>query len=424
MNSVRTRLKLAVSIFAILVLWLHPQAAYSDADLTCGETPFSLDNPLLLDATVTLSRYSENAWASLLSLAWSPDAQRLAVDYREIVENTFPAQLLIGIWDVPSQTLLALLDAELNEGISSGYISNLSWSPDGRYLAASNYERLRIWDMQAEGFAEIFDSRVDIAVQKLEWSRDSESLFIATLSPYYVSRNPVYPYGDMLRIWSSETNILSEGLLWVDTHLMVAALDEGLVTAVVNDNLLHVYEEDIETPLLRLTEPGRYLMDLRAYADNIRLVTFEPRGDTLDDIVQVWDVIEQEMLLEITGIFSSVAYLSPGGRYLQLNNLLGAAGVEIWDITAESIVVRLQETTNFARRVLWSNNERCLAAPILGAESNIFLDIEQDVMMIEIGNDGLGPIIAGSAGISQIAWSPDSERLAISRTNGIVEIRG
>ena len=73
-------------------------------------------------------------------LAFSPDGSRLAALNRE----------RLMMWDVPSGQEVMLLQGVLPFASDPGFNPQVAWSPYGRYLATSNWNRsISVWDSEA-----------------------------------------------------------------------------------------------------------------------------------------------------------------------------------------------------------------------------------------------------------------------------------
>jgi WD40 repeat protein/serine/threonine protein kinase len=89
---------------------------------------------------------------------WSPDGSHLA----------YGGPGYIRVWDVTLGQLLPVLPA-------TGHVFNVSWSPDGRLLAASS-ERIQLWGVASAKVLQTLEGPRDEVVYPLAWSPDGKTL--------------------------------------------------------------------------------------------------------------------------------------------------------------------------------------------------------------------------------------------------------
>jgi len=88
-------------------------------------------------------------YAQITALAWSPDGRYLAGSYY--------SNHLIYIWDLQSKRPrlkngAQMPDLTFGKGGHSNMITDLSWSPDERYLASSSLDStVVVWRMDGQG---------------------------------------------------------------------------------------------------------------------------------------------------------------------------------------------------------------------------------------------------------------------------------
>jgi WD40 repeat protein len=145
---------------------------------------------MVLDARTGTTRFEAGSvWSSSTTgglFAWSPDSMRVAC---VTLEGS------IQVWDVHSSLLLFSCQHVPGTPI------NISWSPDGKYLAAGNIaannsnsppsdSTIQIWDAQS---GEALSSyRAPYIPNQLLWSPDSH--FLATVNPQNQNDSSCHPF--------------------------------------------------------------------------------------------------------------------------------------------------------------------------------------------------------------------------------------
>lgn len=234
------------------------------------------------------------------SLAWSPDGTMLAA----------AASLgggIVGIFDSATGASLALFDART---LSTA----VAWSPDGSLLAGGASKDLgfisegwvRVWDVDTgQVVAELLNGGGDGSnASDISWSADGSRLACASLN--------------WVVIWDTTT--------W--------------------------------QTVLRLEHPEFKLRDWGEERNSVSAVAWAPQGSQLatadEDTIRIWDGFSGELLFMIhnTGAFS-LAW-NPIGTQLASASL----AVRIWDVTTGQLV---QEILGYASAVAWSPDGTRLA---------------------------------------------------------------
>lgn len=97
---------------------------------------------------------------NIADLEFSPDSRHLAVARQHYIE----------IWDFRSGELIRKIETRLRYGIRS-----ITWSPDGRFLAACG-EQARIWDAKTGQLKKILPSHSRHSISKLVFSPDGRQV--------------------------------------------------------------------------------------------------------------------------------------------------------------------------------------------------------------------------------------------------------
>jgi WD40 repeat protein len=93
------------------------------------------------------------------SLSWSPDGSKLAG------ASDDEDQSAVKIWDVVTGQIV---------DIYPGFTLEVEWSPDGRFLAISEYRKIKIMDTTRDRLVEEFD--IPAISSAIDWSPDSRQL--------------------------------------------------------------------------------------------------------------------------------------------------------------------------------------------------------------------------------------------------------
>jgi len=119
---------------------------------------------------------STNNFQLHVTVAWSPDGKRLA-----IASDTTGVKL----WDVSGKKLLRTYS-----GSGGTFGEGLTWSPDGRYIAASEGSVVRIWDTTSGQTLFSYRGHQQDTIRGLSWSSRGNAIASSSL--------------DSIRVWQPE----------------------------------------------------------------------------------------------------------------------------------------------------------------------------------------------------------------------------
>ena len=115
--------------------------------------------------------------APVRAVAFSPDGQRLASISRHAAEEGSPVSGEVVIWDVNNGQSVLTLRGLTGPGDGAG--TDVTFSPDGQYLATSGDRTVHVWNAATGG--EVFRLPTQGAsVIKLAYSRDGSRLAVAS----------------------------------------------------------------------------------------------------------------------------------------------------------------------------------------------------------------------------------------------------
>jgi WD40 repeat protein/serine/threonine protein kinase len=274
-------------------------------------------------------------------LTFSPDGRRLAASEGGPDNSNF-----LKVWDTSTgEELLTLKE----------YASALALSPDGTRLAASidGYDGTKVWD-------------VSTGEELLALSGHSARFSCNAFSPD--GTQLATASGDtMLKVWDARTGT---ELHTLDGH-NGPVLD---VTFSPDGNLL---ASASETAKIWDASTGAEVLTLTGHDNFVSVVAFSPNGERLasaanDKTVRVWDAATGEELLILKGysdLFGDVAF-SPDGLWLYFISRDGT--VSRWDSTKGEEVLKLKGHRSPVMNVVFSPDGTQLASVSADAEVKIW----------------------------------------------------
>lgn len=377
------------------------------------------------------------------SVNWSPDSKRLV----------FGGADSVYVWDSESIVQLGFLNFA-NSDMNPNMMSSVSWSPDGRQLAAvaTGYEHaVWLWDdrFSTERGAWVFDSPyIDMFValrgpyyeiNDLEWSPDSYYLAFATQD------NSIY-------IWNVENKMQFHILQGHEGAVLSLAWspDSKRLASTGNDATIRIWDVTEGQEIDRFEEHSGNIRDIVWSPDSTRLAS---AGD--DQTIRVWDIATGTQEFSLSGHtahVSKVLWTLDGGSLIStgLDNT-----VRIWDIAAghQSGILNDFNTSmasidwspdgtkivtandNFAQ--IWNVEDRLSLLTLSGHTRPInnvdwspdgsYLASASDDATIRVWDAATGEELKiiqwDESAMVSVIWSPDSHQLAFANANGSVWIQ-
>ncbi|WP_293071532.1 MULTISPECIES: AAA-like domain-containing protein [unclassified Moorena] len=318
----------------------------------------------------SISQFRERAvlkghQSSVLSVAFSPDGQRLATGSHDRTAR---------IWDRKGHEI-SVLKGHQSE------VSSVAFSPDGQRLAtASRDGTARIWDNQGNEIA-VLRGHQD-PVLSVAFSPDGQRLATAS-------------YDNTARIWDNQGNEIAVLRGHQDPVSSVAFSPDGQRLATASyDNTARIWDNQ-----------GNEIAVLRGHQSFVYSVAFSPDGQRLatasiDGTARIWDN-QGNQIAVLRGHQSrvlSVAF-SPDGQRLATASIDGTA--RIWDNQGNEIAV-LRGHQDPVSSVAFSPDGQRLATASYDNTARIWDNQGNEIAVLR----------GHQKGLDTVAFSPSGQRLA------------
>jgi len=273
-------------------------------------------------------------------------------------------------------------------GLLDGKPSRVSWSPDGRFLAAASTGNAAfVVALEDPRFASRLESGT-AAVYDVAFSPDSTRLATAS--------------ADGIHVWETDSRrVVTAAEVPVARWDHVAFRpDGGQIAATASDGTVVLVDAVTGQRIGREARHGGAVSFLAYSPDGSRVVTAG-----MDGTVQIRDATTAERLHKLFVTYPKpfrCAAISPDGTRVAAGDVRG--GVLLWDVVTGQIVESVRETADPIRALAFNPDGSLLA---VGDERGIATiraaaDLDRVVARLE----GHGRLV------SSLVWSPDGRRLA------------
>ena len=311
------------------------------------------------------------AGAISTSLAWSPDGKWLAsAGTSSLTSQGADRNDTVRVWDAATGKLEWSFQAHVGEkhkGRVMNVASGATWKPDGRYLATSGSETVKIWNVSTRKEEHVLGDEhgQGHSPQTIAWSQDGK--YIASGSSN----------GDVV-LWDVASR---EKVLVLQGHSKV-------ITSVVwsPDGMTLASSSYDKTVRLWNVASGESIKELKGHTGFVQTVAWSPDGKKLasggnDGTVRFWDVQSG------TEAQSVHANAKPGGPQSPFPGIVFSLS---WNVDGKTIAFGAADGT---------------------------------VRLIDVDSQNVKNILLGHYGeVMRVRWSPDGTRLASSDFNGTIII--
>ncbi|HEY9641982.1 MAG TPA: hypothetical protein V6C57_15960 [Coleofasciculaceae cyanobacterium] len=404
--------------------------------------------------------------AGIVSAQLSPNGQQLAIldDTGKFSLLALPAPGANAAPNAVTDAVTALEQTEMNQndpagGLSSTVSGSVQFSPNGQYLALSNGQTVRLWNLKSRQFASITGQAGNLS--SLQFSPDSQ--FLATAGEEGVLR--LWQVGD--RFWQAadSARTLGRGNEFAVCQGHRAAIRgiqfsrKGQIATRSDDNTIRLW--DIRGNALAVLRGHRGRIESMQFSpDGQRLLTggadgtarlwnlqsnasaelpdqqgdsrdrlalrFSPTGQQFvtgskDGVIRLWDLqghLLQEFRERLKDI-QDIQLSTDGQKLAVLAYSASGTTLRLWDIQGNVLAKYPEPPGNLFNQanlhdLRLSPNGQFLAA--LGDDGAV----KDGVRLWNTQTNQVKTLTPG--GTLSLQWSPDGQRLATGGTDGIVRL--
>ncbi|MDH5506157.1 MAG: hypothetical protein OEZ02_02925, partial [Anaerolineae bacterium] len=378
-----------------------------------------------------LQNLDKFTYNNVTGLAWSPDGTKLAAGDGLIRYSEFPVNYALHIWKTDSWEL------EKKFPNMAGWVYSLSWSPDGKELAAVGAEIVYFWDtltwsqtrlISQSGFAFsvawspngqwIASTGEETRIYPADASSESLRLAVNNSESTYEKKAVWTPDGkklvslnnhNLIRVWDAESGSLLNSMqefTAIDWMSVNPSVTQVASISPLDQGLIQIYELPGGQLLHNLEMPGLEVYQVLWAADGQSLAAL-----TLNGQAWVWDIPRGEVqaILQF-----ELSYTEAGDSYWSTRFHWSPSGVRlafggknselaIWDRDEKDRLISLEGHTRNAENLQWSPDGRYLSAEVEGVFS---------IWASETGKRVLHTLPDFNP--EKIGWSPDSRYLTFA----------
>lgn len=337
-----------------------------------------------------------NASGSVTSLTYSADGRRLAAGYGD-----FGAHGEVKVWDTATGQELLTLRGHTSQ------VTGVVFRPDGRELASASQDNtIRIWDTVTGQEVLMLRGHSD-AVMSVVYSPDGRQLASASAD-------------GTVKLWDATAPQETVPLRGhsVEVNRVAYSPDGRLIASAGSDHTIRIW--DSATARARLV--------LRGHQDEIQTVVFSPDGTRIvsagsDALIRVWDTATGKPVYNSPALPGSTRVqdlaFRPDGRRLAAvgtrydeSGMPLAGAIQVWDLETRKVVFALDSPTGIYRAAYSRDGRRLVVA-----------GTNPVVRLLDADTGEERTVLRGHVGdVWSLTFDPRSERIACAGQSGVIDV--